>query len=82
MRELNDILNEQKENLPSECFSWIAELTEKQKALDEPVKFKERMVDLCNQNPVVEENQPLQERIKDAANYFSAEIMKWKEKFL
>ena len=82
MRELNDILNEQKENLPSECFSWIAELTEKQKALDEAaVKFKEHMVDLCNQNPVVEENQPLQKRIKDAANYFSAEIMKWKEKF-
>ncbi|MDP3260878.1 MAG: AAA family ATPase [Thermodesulfovibrionales bacterium] len=82
LRELNDILNEQKENLPSECFSWIAELTEKQKALDEAaVKFKEHMVGLCNQNPVVEENQPLQKRIKDAANYFSAEIMKWKEKF-
>lgn len=82
LRELNVILNEQKENLPSECFSWIAELTEKQKALDEmAVKFKEHMVDLCNQNPVVEENQQLQKRIKDAANYFSAEVMKWKEKF-
>ena len=88
LRELNDILDEQKENLPAECFSWIAELAEKQKTLQDVAdKFKERIIQLCN--PVAqisnlcyaEENQPLQKRIKDAANYFSAEIMKWKEKF-
>ncbi|MBK5286263.1 MAG: HRDC domain-containing protein, partial [Bacteroidia bacterium] len=36
---------------------------------------------LCNQNALVEENEALQKRIKDAANYFSAEGLKWKESF-
>src|SRR6185436_1715752 len=36
---------------------------------------------LSRENPLVEENEFLQKRIKDAANYFYEEITKWKEIF-
>ena len=82
LRDLNEILNEHRDSLPAECFSWIKELIEKQKELQDIAdKFKEKMVLLCNQNPVVEENQLLQQRVKDAAIYFYSAIMTWKENF-
>lgn len=82
LRNLSELLNEEKENLPSGYFSWITELNEQQKKLYEvSEKFKERIFKLCNQTIPVEENQPLQKRIKDAAHYFSTEIIQWKEKF-
>jgi hypothetical protein len=82
LEDLRTILNEEKENLPSECIIWLAELMEKQKNLDKTaVNFKQYIVEQCNLHPVVEENQLLQKRIKDAANYFYKEITQWKEKF-
>ena len=82
LRELQELIQEHKDNLLPECIAWISELIEKQKAFYEVSnKFKERVIQLWNQNPAVEENQVLQQRIKDAANYFSGEIVKWKEKF-
>lgn len=41
-----------------------------------------RSIHFWEDNFDVETNQPLQQRIKDAANYFSVEINKWKEKFM
>lgn len=83
LQELKNIFNEEKENLPSECLLWVVELITQQQTLEEiTLKFKDRIIELCNQNSAVEENQLLQKRIKDAANYFSIEIKKWKEKFL
>jgi len=82
LRTLQEIILDVKNDLPPESPSWINDLLEKQKALYETAgKFKDLITGLCNQNPVVEENEPLQKRIKDAANYFSAEGMKWKESF-
>lgn len=82
LRALSEILNEEKENLPSGYFSWITELNEKQKQLYEvSEKFKVRIIELCNQTISIEENQTLQKRIMDGANYFSTGIFQWKEKF-
>jgi GTPase SAR1 family protein len=81
LEDLRNVLNEEKDNLPGECFIWLAELTDKQRSLDKTaVNFKQYIVEQCNLHPVVEENQALQKRIKDAANYFSKEITQWKEK--
>lgn len=81
LNELKNILEEFKENLPSESLAWHKEISEKQKILENvSAKFNERIIQLCAQNPV-EENQILQQRIKDAANYFSKEILQWKENF-
>ena len=83
LHSMQDILNEHEEKLPPECVSWFKELVEKQKELQGVAdKFREQMTGLSRQHPSIEENQPLQKRIKDAANYFSAEIAKWKEKFI
>lgn len=82
LQQFTTILIENKENLPAESFLWIKEISEKQKALDSVSrKFNERILQLCDQDPAVEENQILQQRIKDAANYFLPELNKWKEKF-
>src|SRR5207249_2283234 len=67
-------------NLPSECFTWFDQLKEKQDNLDRVAgRFREQVMQLCNGNPVVEDNQPLQDRIKAAANYFSKEITQWQQ---
>ncbi|HLG35045.1 MAG TPA: helix-turn-helix domain-containing protein [Bacteroidia bacterium] len=82
LRGLQEILNELKDDLPMESLPWLSGLMEKQKSLYEVAeKFKTRIAELCNQNPVVEKNEPLQQRIKDAARYFSGEITKWMEEF-
>ena len=82
LRTLSELLNEEKENLPSGYFSWITELNAQQKKLYEvSEKFKARVIELCNQTVSVEENQTLQKRIKEASHYFSTEIIRWKEIF-
>lgn len=82
LKELNDVMEENRESLTSECFTWVDKLRKEQKSLDEVAgKFKDYMAGIFNQNPDVETNQTLQKRIKDAANYFSNEIGKWKESF-
>ena len=83
LRELNDAMIAKKENLPPVCFPWIKDLVDKQKVLEVVAeKFVVQIKNLCNNNLLsVEENQPLQKRIKEAANYFSAEVMKWKDIF-
>ncbi|HTA83931.1 MAG TPA: helix-turn-helix domain-containing protein, partial [Bacteroidia bacterium] len=79
---LNTTLSEHKDTFHADCFLWILELTEKQKKLDGIAKrFREQITELCQQNSVVEENEVLQSRIKDAGIYFSTEIRSWLEKF-
>lgn len=82
LTELNEILTDEQENLPAESLPWIKKLFEEQKTIYEvSVKFRELLIGLSKENSVVEENQSLQSRVKDAANYFSAGITKWKELF-
>ncbi len=83
LMELNTVMNEVPESLSPECFTWIQKLMSEQKSLDDVAgKFNEYMVGIFSQNSDVESNQALQKRIKDAANYFSKEISKWKEDFM
>ncbi len=82
MKELNDEMKVNRESLSPECFTWIEKLTKEQKMLEDVGgKFKDYMVGVFNQGPEIETNEALQKRIKDAANYFSKEIGKWKEEF-
>jgi len=83
LRELTGAINEHKENLPESATAWLTEINDKQKSLYEiSLKFNEQLLNLYNENCAVEENQNLQKRIKEASNYFSAEITKWKETLL
>lgn len=82
LKELNDVMKANPESLSPECFTWIEKLMKEQKVLEDvAVKFKDYMTGIFNQNPDAETNQALQKRIKDAANYFSNEIGKWKDEF-
>ena len=81
LRDLNDILNENKDYLP-QYSTWMGDLTEKQKTIQfVSGRFKEQLTTLINANGIVEENAPLQKRVKEAANYFLAEIGKWQAVF-
>lgn len=80
LQELNTLLLEHKEDLPVNAFIWFKEISDKQKAVNEvALKFNDRILQLASQNSIIEENHVLQQRIKDAANYFHAELNKWKE---
>jgi hypothetical protein len=82
LQALKDAAEELKEDLPETYSSWMSGLIEKQKLLNETAeKFKGSIEKYCSQNPLVEENADLQTRVKAAANYFSAELKQWKEKF-
>lgn len=81
LKDLNDILNENKDYLP-QYSTWISELIEKQKTIQFVAdKFKEQIVALINENGVVEENEALQKRVKEASAYFTTEIGKWRVLF-
>lgn len=80
--DLNNILNENKDYLP-QYSEWIGELSEKQKTMQFVAdKFIGQLNFLINENSLVEENEPLQKRVKEAANYFYTEIGKWRELFV
>jgi len=82
LKELNRVMQENRENISPECFTWIDNLINEQNSLERVSnKFKDYMLGTFIQNPDVEASQALQTRIKDAANYFSKEIEKWKENF-
>ncbi len=82
MAGLKAQIEEHTENLTAESFLWMKEIMEKYLALEVIAgKFSERISQLFSQNNNIEENTILQQRIKDAANYFSGELLKWKDKF-
>lgn len=80
LRDLGETLKENDEHVPEAGIAWSKEFMQKQNELSKvAVKFREQVENLCKENPLVEENQSLQQRIKDAANYFHTEFSKWKE---
>ncbi len=90
LKELNEFLIENKKELTSKesnagnisPLDWLSELMEKQKKLYEVSgKFKIRIIEMSKINSSIEENEILQKRLKEGAEYFSSEIMKWNEKF-
>lgn len=82
LNNLRERINEEAKELPGTAILWLKELMEKQKTLqDVAEKFVQRLTVLASENPDIENNEALQKRVGDAANYFSAEIKNWKEKF-
>jgi hypothetical protein len=80
LRDIEETIRENAEYVPESNRSWTKEFMQKQIELSKVAgKFKEQVDKFCKENPLIEENQPLQQRIKDAANYFFAEFSKWKE---
>ncbi len=82
LKELSEFIWENQIKISSEAAKWIRELIEKQKELsDISEKFKQTIVSLNKDNLPIENNENLQKRIKDAANYFYDEISKWNAQF-
>ncbi len=82
LKDFSEELNDNREEFSEPSIVWLRELAETQEKIQTVAdKFKERLTFLANDNPNVEENDALQKRVKDAANYFSAELQKWKERF-
>ncbi|OFY70591.1 MAG: hypothetical protein A3G23_07610 [Bacteroidetes bacterium RIFCSPLOWO2_12_FULL_37_12] len=80
---LKEMLVENKEELPTGCFSWLEELIKKAEVIQNTAdKFIDLITVQAKQNPNMEENQFLQQRISDAANYFSNELTHWKQTIL
>ncbi|HXP49980.1 MAG TPA: AAA family ATPase, partial [Bacteroidia bacterium] len=71
LKDLQTAMQENKESFTVENFQWVEKLSQEQVLLDEVAgKFKGFIQGAYNQNPDIENNEPLQKRIKDAANYF------------
>ncbi len=82
LKDLNEYILENQLKVQAESILWITGLIEKQKELYEvSEKFKEIIIRLSKKNFLIEENDLLQKRIKDGANYFYKEITKWEENF-
>lgn len=70
-KELLEYLLEHSSSFNPESFSWTEELLGKMDKLQETAKkFQVQLQSLFQQTESPEENKPLQERIKAAANYF------------
>lgn len=83
LKDLSEVFVEFNEYLPKDSLHWLPALTNKQRELEDvAAKFRDRVVIMCRENPIVEENKALQQRVKDAANYFSTEISQWQETFI
>lgn len=68
---LQSAIEKENEKLNDETISWLQHFTEqlkKEKAIGE--KFINRIYEFMKAEPVIENNQALQKRIQDAANYF------------
>ncbi len=75
VKEIMGYLLENTSSFNPESFTWTQDLLDKiDKLQDTAVKFQARLQFLFQQSESPEENEPLQERIKAAANYFVTEI--------
>jgi len=82
LKQLNEFLLENQINISPEAIVWIRGLVEKQKTLfDLSEKFIQTIIRLNKENLLVENNDNLQKRVKEGANYFYDEISKCNEQF-
>jgi hypothetical protein len=83
MNELEEIIVENSDHLPAAAPKWLESIKEKQKEIDSTAgRFKLSISELRLHHPSVEENEPLQQRIKEASAYFSTGITEWRNSFL
>ncbi len=82
LEALNELILKNQDAIQQNAISWINSLIEKQKELNEiSEKFKEIIFRQSKDNSLIEENELLQKRIKDGANYFYNQISKWSENY-
>lgn len=82
MKGFNQHLLDHQDVFSPGCFSWLQDLMDKEKTLYEVAsKFNGQIAEFFFHQEEMEKNQQLQKRLKDAANYFSMELMNWKEEF-
>ena len=82
IKALNELILENQTNINDESISWMKTLSGKLKELNKiSDKFKQTIIKLNKTNPFIEENELLQQRIKDGADYFYNEIIKWSNCF-
>jgi len=77
---LKSLIEKNAEKLNADAHAWVVAFTEqlkKEHAFAE--KFINRIPDFLQQQAVIENNQPLQKRIQDAANYFLPLLQQQKE---
>lgn len=77
---LKSLVEKNAEKLNTDAHAWViafAEQVKKEHAFAE--KFINRIPEFLQQEPVIENNQPLQKRIQDAANYFLPLLQNQKE---
>lgn len=77
---LKSLVEKNAEKLNDDAPTWVMTFTEqvkKENAFAE--KFINRIPEFLQQQPVIENNQPLQKRIQDAANYFLPLLQQQKE---
>ncbi|HSD62249.1 MAG TPA: helix-turn-helix domain-containing protein [Ignavibacteriaceae bacterium] len=83
LMDLKKLLLEDQENINIESISWVTALISEEKKLYEvSKKFQEVISGLSKKNESLEENSILQKRLKDGANYFYDELIKWEVQFL
>ncbi len=82
LKELSEFLLENQIKISAEAIDWIKGLMKKQEELNDiSEKFKQTIIRLNKKNLLVENNDNLQKRVKDGANYFYEEISKWNARF-
>jgi ATP-dependent DNA helicase PIF1 len=82
LKALNEFITENQNKINAEAILWIQELIEKQNELYEvSEKFKQMIIQLNNDKALKGEDEKFQKRIKDGANYFHNEIIKWRDSF-
>lgn len=77
---LKSLVEKNAEKLNDDAHPWVlvfTELVKKENAFAE--KFINRIPEFLQQQPVIENNQPLQKRVQDAANYFLPLLQQQKE---
>ena len=97
LKALNEFLSENQDKIKIRSVSgytpkesngksfreWMSGLMEKQKEIYEiSERFKQMIIRISKENSFVEENNYLQQRIKDGANYFHDEINCWNDRFI
>jgi hypothetical protein len=80
---LKKVIEENKSDLSTDSISWLKNISEAQHEIQNVFeKFRAHIIHLSSLNPVIEENESLQTRISEAANYFLIQLSGWKNKFI
>ncbi len=81
--EMNEYIKENQDKINQDSLDWISSLSKKQAVLYEvSKKFRQVIVNLSKGYPLVEQNEELQKRLKEGAEYFYDELFKWRDLFI